>query len=54
VAPVQQVRHGLRNLADGRKVQPICLRKDDFWQELAEYFNQCIEQPTRGKLDDAN
>jgi hypothetical protein len=45
-APVQQVRHGLRRLAAGRPVQPVFLRKDDFWQDLAVSFNQCLDQTT--------
>ncbi len=40
VGPVQQVRNGLRKMAEGQRVPPIELRKNDFWQELAFYFNK--------------
>ena len=42
VGPVQQVRNTMRNLATGEKARPVNLRKDDFWQDLAQYTNELV------------
>jgi hypothetical protein len=48
VGPVVRVRNELNRLAEGRHVEPIQLRKRDFWHDLAEAFNTALarlEQP---------
>ena len=40
VGPIHQVRNTLRRLAANEPADPVMLRKDDFWQELAFYTNQ--------------
>ena len=42
VGPVQQVRNTMRNLATGENAYPVNLRKDDFWQDLAQYTNELV------------
>ncbi len=42
VGPVQQVRNTMRNLATGENARPVNLRKDDFWQDLAQYTNELV------------
>lgn len=45
--PIVRLRGGLRDWADGKDVQPISLRKHDFWSELADEFNRAIERHER-------
>jgi hypothetical protein len=43
VGPVIRVRNELNRLADGHVVEPIRLRKRDYWQDLADAANRLIE-----------
>lgn len=38
--PISRLKSGLSDLAEGREVQQINLRKNDFWGELASDFNR--------------
>ena len=40
VGPMVRLRQGLRDMAEGRRVQPLSFRDNDFWQEMAGEFNR--------------
>jgi len=40
VGPIVRIRRAMAQLADGQAVAPIKLRKEDFWQDLANSFNR--------------
>ncbi len=40
--PVYRLRQTLRQLAAGEEIQPVKLRKDDFWHEFAAEFNAAV------------
>ena len=40
VGPVYRLRNRMRDLADGKAVDPVILRKDDFWHDFAVEFNR--------------
>ena len=42
--PIVRLRNGLRDWADGKEVVAIKFRQQDFWTELADYFNQAVER----------
>ncbi len=42
VGPIQRVRNVLRKAAAGEPTPALALRKDDFWQDLAQYANQVV------------
>jgi len=42
--PLVRLRKEMRNLADGKPVEPIKFRKNDFYDELTDEFNQLAEQ----------
>ncbi len=42
--PMLRLRGAMRRLADGHSVETVRFRKDDFWQEFAEYFNEISQQ----------
>ena len=40
--PMVQLRRAVRQLADGQPVQPVQLRKADYWQDFAADFNRAL------------
>ncbi len=42
--PVVRLRDKLSDVADGKPIKPLNLRKGDFWQELADNFNRAAER----------
>lgn len=44
VGPIIRLRGALRRLAAGEEVQPIKFRDKDFWQDLADDFNQAAKR----------
>ena len=44
VGPIIRFRKSIRDLSHGKTVQPIVFRGDDYWQELADDFNEMIER----------
>eukprot|EP00487_Bulimina_marginata_P013030 TRINITY_DN9716_c0_g1_i1.p2 TRINITY_DN9716_c0_g1~~TRINITY_DN9716_c0_g1_i1.p2 ORF type:complete len:110 (+),score=0.71 TRINITY_DN9716_c0_g1_i1:162-491(+) len=52
VGPLIRLRKGLQQLADGKSVQPIKLRKHDFWQSTIDDFNRVIDSATHQKEED--
>lgn len=44
VGPMLRLRRGLSELAQGGEVEPIRLRKHDFWSSLADDFNRVVER----------
>lgn len=40
VGPMQRLRRGMMQLASGEKVGNLRFRRQDFWPEMAETFNQ--------------
>jgi hypothetical protein len=47
VGPVLRIRRTLRALAQGEHVEPIRLRDNDFWQDLADEVNAVSERVQR-------
>jgi hypothetical protein len=47
VGPLLRFRRTLRQLADGEKVRPIKFREKDYWQDLADTFNDVLERMQR-------
>ncbi len=45
--PASRLRAALADAAAGKTVQPLQFRHDDFWQEMANDFNQLIEHNTQ-------
>jgi len=41
--PMVRLRHGLRDLADGKTVRPMKFREGDFWTVFADEFNRLAE-----------
>jgi hypothetical protein len=44
VGPIFRLRRALRDLSQGLPAQPIVLRRDDYWRELADDFNRLVER----------
>jgi hypothetical protein len=44
--PIYRLRNVIRGMADGEPYKPVLFREKDFWQGLAEDFNQMIERIT--------
>lgn len=42
--PALRIRTALKTLAQGQQIQPILLRKDDFWSDAAEALNQLAQR----------
>ena len=42
--PIYRLRNTIRKLAQGEPYQPVKFREVDFWQGLAEDFNQMVER----------
>ncbi len=42
--PIVRLRESLRDLAEGRTVEPIKMREGDFWHELGELFNRAVQR----------
>lgn len=47
VGPIMRLRGALRAASAGEPVRPLQFRKNDFWQDMAEHFNQLMEQAAR-------
>ena len=44
--PMVRVQKAMKQLANGEAVEPISLRKDDYWREFAADFNRLLDQRT--------
>lgn len=44
VGPIVRLRRLMRELADGKTIQPVKFREKDYWQDLAEEFNRVAEE----------
>ena len=44
--PMYRLHSALQDLAAGDEPQPIRLRKDDFWKDVADDFNAMLERST--------
>jgi hypothetical protein len=56
VGPLVRFRRSLRQLADGQDVRPIKYRDNDYWQDLAEGYNDLLKRmqsPPVAEMDDA-
>jgi hypothetical protein len=42
--PIYRLRNTIRKMAQGEPYQPVKFREVDFWQGLAEDFNQMVER----------
>lgn len=42
--PIYRLRNVIRSMADGEPYKPVSFREKDFWQGLADDFNQMIER----------
>ena len=42
--PIFRLRRSMRELADGEHVEPVHLRKGDYWQDVADQFNRVIQR----------
>jgi len=42
--PIYRIEKTVREMAEGKKVEPIRLRKKDFFKSLAEAVNKLIEK----------
>ena len=47
--PMVRLHESLRNLADGKDVQPLNFRKGDLWFEMAEQFNRISARMKEGE-----
>lgn len=54
VGPIYRLRTVLKSGASGGKFTPVRFRDGDFWPELAEEFNQFVEQQRKLTLAEAN
>jgi hypothetical protein len=56
VGPMQRFRHSLKQLARGEAAEPVELRKNDFWKDVADDINAVsarIEQSSRPRASTA-
>lgn len=44
VGPIMRLRNALRSATAGEPVKPLQFRKEDFWQDMADHFNELMEQ----------
>lgn len=51
VGPVSRLRSALKDLADGRPVQPLNFRDNDHWRELAADFNRAVARVVRESVE---
>lgn len=51
VGPVQRLRKGLHDVAEGRPAQPLNFRDDDFWREMANDFNRAAARLAHEKSE---
>ena len=49
--PVMRLRKSLRELAEGRPVEPLKFRKGDFWATAADDFNAAMRRMAAGTAD---
>lgn len=49
--PVLRLRRALRELAEGRPIEPLKFRKGDFWESAADDFNAAIRRMAAGAAD---
>lgn len=45
--PIYRLQRCMNDLAAGKPVRPIAFRKDDYWKDLAESFNQVVARMER-------
>jgi len=51
--PIYRLRNTIRKMAQGEPYQPVKFREVDFWQGLAEDFNQMVERISAKESDGA-
>ena len=51
--PIYRLRNTIRSLAQGEQFKPVQFREMDFWQGLAEDFNQMVERISTDKPEGA-
>jgi HAMP domain-containing protein len=44
VGPIVRLRRLMRELADGKTLQPVKFREKDYWHDLADEFNRVAEE----------
>ena len=44
--PMHRLKRLARDLADGKPVEPVNFREEDYWKELADQFNRLAEEVT--------
>jgi hypothetical protein len=44
--PIYRLRNVIRGMAQGEPFKPLAFREMDFWQGLAEDFNEMVEKIT--------
>lgn len=49
--PVMRLRKALRDLAEGRPIEPLKFRKGDFWASAADDFNAAIRRLSADAAD---
>jgi hypothetical protein len=49
--PIYRLRNTIRKMAQGEPYQPVKFREVDFWQGLAEDFNQMVERLSTKESD---
>lgn len=49
--PVMRLRKALRDLAEGRPIEPLKFRKGDFWASAADDFNAAIRRMSADAAD---
>lgn len=50
--PIVRLKNSMQALADGETIEPIRFRKGDYWQDVAELFNEVLakQQAMRGEI----
>lgn len=51
VGPVYRLRSAMREIATGKRIRPVKFRTNDYWQEMADEFNDVlIKIPGQGEI----
>ncbi|MCA9232241.1 MAG: hypothetical protein KDA57_16455 [Planctomycetales bacterium] len=51
VGPILRIRRVMKEFAEGKAVAAIHLREGDYWQDLADVFNQLLERYQTDELE---
>ncbi len=43
VGPMYRLRNSIHEMSEGARFQPIQLRQDDFWRDVADDYNKMVE-----------